>query len=237
MVAGADVVAAVPTLGADFVLLGEQLGALLGEPIEDEHTLADSCDTIQQTTTGLAYVSCDTGVVGFAASPDGMHHWALADNQVVEWFGPEAEPPATAGPLGLPSCGDPAATYCRLNAGTTVAGYLQAEAATNAYQFLATAPSTRIVASLTDLPADYDLYLEDGTGSIVAASVHEGTTPENVDQVLPAGTYVLYVHVDAARAFDADNPYQLTLSIEPASVVQDAPADEVGATAAYPTGL
>jgi hypothetical protein len=199
--------------------------------------LADTCDTIQQTTAGLAYVSCATGVVGFAASPDGMHHWALVDDQVVEWFGPEAEPPVTAGPLGLAACGDPAATYCRLQAGTSVVGYLQTEDATNSYQFLVTGPAVRIVASLTDLPADYDLYLEDGTGSIVAASVHEGTTPEMIDQVLPAGTYMLYVHVDPARAVDPDNGFQLTLSVEPADVVQEPPADQTGPTEAHTAGL
>ena len=237
IVAGLKVVAAVPSLGADFVLLSQQLGGLLGQPVESEQSLADGCGMSQRTTAGLAYVSCDTGLVGFAAWPDGMHHWALADDGVVEWFGPQSDPPATAGPLGLDMCGDPSATYCRLEPGASVAGYMQAAEATNAYQFVVTGPSMHIVASLTDLPADYDLYLQDGTGSIVGASVNEGTTPEQIDQVLSAGTYMLYVHVDAARPFDAENAYRLTLSMEPSSVVQEPAADDVGATAVDAAGL
>src|SRR3954454_16048094 len=38
----------------------------------------------------------------------------------------------------------------------------------------------RVQADLTDLPADYDLYLSDANGGVVGQSVHEGTTPEQL---------------------------------------------------------
>jgi hypothetical protein len=66
----------------------------------------------------------------------------------------------------------------------------------------------------------------DGRGAIIAASMHEGMTPETIDQVLPAGTYMLYVHVDPARPFDADNPYQLTLSLSQLDTVEAPPTDD-----------
>ena len=212
-------------LAADFSQLADGLGALIGAPLEAEQSFPDTCDTSQLTTTGLAYLVCSTGEVGFAALPDGLHHWALADGQLLEWIGPDLEPPWTAGPADLATCGDPTATYCRLAGDSTVGGYLQAAGATNAYQVMLSDP-TRLMVSLTDLPADYDLYLVDGTGAIIGQSVNEGSTPESIDQVLAPGTYIVYVHVDPARDFAPDDPYQLTLTQTRPGIVEAPPSDD-----------
>ena len=213
------------SFGLDFAVLQAQLGPIMGESIESEHSLPDTCDTVQLTTTGLAYLICETGEVGFAAGPDGLHHWALEDGLLLEWIGPELNPPATASPATLPGCGDEALTYCRIADGMLATGYLRDAGATNGYQVMLTGASTRLVASLTDLPADYDLYLVDGTGGIVVQSVQEGTTSEIIDQALPTGTYMLYVHVDPARAFDAETPYHLTLSLGAPNQVEAPPSE------------
>lgn len=213
-------------LAGDFSQLADDLGALVGVPLETERAFPDTCDTTQLTSTGLAYLDCSTGHVGFAALPDGLHHWALADGQLLEWIGPELEPPWTAGPADLVTCDDPSVTYCRLAADTPVGGYLPAPGATNSYQVMLRDASTRLVVSLTDLPADYDLYLVDGTGAIIAQSVQEGTAPETIDQVLPAGTYMVYVHVDPARAVAPDDAYRLRLSESSPGIVEAPPSED-----------
>jgi hypothetical protein len=77
-----------------FADLRTQLGDVMGNPVEAEHGNPDNCDTQQLTTTGLAFWRCSTNIMTFAAFPDGLHHWALVDGQVVEWIGPSADPPA-----------------------------------------------------------------------------------------------------------------------------------------------
>jgi hypothetical protein len=79
---------ALPVAVLGFAQLKAQLGEPMGNPLENEHGNPDNCDTQQQTSTGLAYWRCSTGLVTFAAAPDGLHHWALVDGRLVEWTGP-----------------------------------------------------------------------------------------------------------------------------------------------------
>ena len=83
-----------PTFVLGFATLSAALGDVMGSPVEDEHGTANGCDTQQLTTTGLAYWRCETNTMTFAAFPDGLHHWALLDGQIVEWEGPTPDPPS-----------------------------------------------------------------------------------------------------------------------------------------------
>jgi hypothetical protein len=81
-----------PTFVLGFATLSSALGDVMGSPVENEHGIQSGCDTQQLTTTGLAYWRCATNAMTFAAFPDGMHHWALINGQVLEWFGPSPDP-------------------------------------------------------------------------------------------------------------------------------------------------
>jgi hypothetical protein len=61
-------------------------------------------------------------------------------------------------------------------------------------------------------------------GTIRGQSTQDGTTPEYVDQVLPTGTYYVYVHVDPGRDADPTLPYTLNVSVQ-APVVGDSALD------------
>jgi hypothetical protein len=203
-----------------FAVLKSLLGSLMGDPIEGEHGVTDGCDTQQATTTGLAYWSCSTGVLVFAASPDGLHHWAWLGDHLAEWIGPSAVPPAaTNEAAAAPVClqpGDRPSNACPIADGATVTGFILDSGSTTAYRFDVPAPDTDVVAQLSDLPADYDLYLADATNALIGQSVLEGTTPRSIEQVLPQGTYYLYVHSDPARDVDPYDPYTLHLALAPA---------------------
>jgi hypothetical protein len=87
-----------PGQPAEFVFgigqLHQRLGAIMGVPLECEYVNPDNQDTLQHTTTGLAYYRPEINTPMFT---DGQTHWALSNNQVLMWRNPSVEPPrATA---------------------------------------------------------------------------------------------------------------------------------------------
>jgi hypothetical protein len=71
--------------------LHERLGPTMGVPLECEHVNPENGDTIQHTTTGLAYYRPEINTPMFT---DGQTHWALSDNQVLMWRNPSVVPPS-----------------------------------------------------------------------------------------------------------------------------------------------
>jgi hypothetical protein len=219
----ADPVAATLATGFSFVggfaSLNEQLGAIMGDPLESQRGDGNACDIQQLTTTGMAYWLCALGAPAFVASPDGSHHWALIGDQMVEWFGPTADPPSETTALTpiLPAnCMDPnvdLSTPCMLTDGASVLGFITSAGDTNTYRLDIGQSEAEAIVQLTDLPADYDLYLADNTGALLGASAQEGTAPETIDLSLTGGTYYVYVHSDPAREVAQDLPYRLSLIV------------------------
>jgi hypothetical protein len=70
--------------------LRDRLGATMGTPLECEHRDAQSGDTIQHTSTGLAYYRPSMNTAMFT---DGATHWALTSSTVVRWQGDSVTPP------------------------------------------------------------------------------------------------------------------------------------------------
>jgi len=133
---------------------------------------------------------------------------------------------------------------CTLANGITdTHGFLRASGTSNVYQFQTSDSGVHVVLNLNELPADYDLYMFDDNGQEVAASVHEGTVPANIDTIVDQpGTYWIYVVSDPGRAVDPDNPYHLHVEIQsqaPPPVIAAppvaAPAPELSPTAVPPT--
>jgi hypothetical protein len=214
--------AAPPQFVLGFAQLKQQLGPLMGDPLEDEHSSPDSCDTQQRTTNGLAYWRCSTNVMSFAAAPDGQFHWAWL-GKIISWRGDSPDPPADAvaatqidllqqaclAALNTNSAG------CELADGMSVVGFIGDAGQTNTYRFDVGETLTHVTADLTQLPADYDLYLADGQGTILGTSAQEGLTPEEIDTMLGPGAYYLFVHSDPGRPVDGVDPYTLQLSLAP----------------------
>jgi len=74
-----------------FAPLSEQLGDVMGDPIECPHPTTEGGDTVQQTSTGLAILRMPTGLPSFT---DGTTRWALtADQGLVSWMGTSLDPP------------------------------------------------------------------------------------------------------------------------------------------------
>ncbi len=79
-----------PRFQFGFAELKAQLGATMGDPVECEHANADNGDTLQQTTTGLAFYRKTTNTATFTNGPE---HWALTRSGVVQWQGDSPDPP------------------------------------------------------------------------------------------------------------------------------------------------
>jgi hypothetical protein len=219
-----------------FAFFKTQMGPLMGDPVELEHGNPDNCDTQQLTTTGLAYWRCASNLLSFAAFPDGQVHWAAVDQGLMEWVG-DADPPPDAPVIQAAQQGgnpDRPATaclaaaqvpslMCSMDDNPTALGTITETGETNTFHFSVPASGARVTVDLVDLPADYDLYLADASGAILAQSVQEGTTPEQVQMNVDGGDYYLYVHSDPGRPVDPQDPYQLDVSITN-PVAADAPA-------------
>jgi hypothetical protein len=109
---------------------------------------------------------------------------------------------------------EPGETPCTLADGSVVRGYLRRPGAVNVYRFEVAAPATTALVVLSELPADYDLYLTDEAGQVIAQSVNDGVYPEVVHPELPAaGSYFVHVFVDSTRPFVASAPYRLQLAL------------------------
>jgi hypothetical protein len=73
--------------------LKQQIGEVMGTPLECEHAASVQGDTVQQTSTGLAAYDSLTNTDTFT---DGWRHWALTSDGVVTWEGTESRPPVQA---------------------------------------------------------------------------------------------------------------------------------------------
>ncbi len=97
-IAAAPVEAAVAHCGAgespqfrfDLAFLKSQIGDIMGEPLECEHGNPDNGDTLQQTTTGLAFYRQHTSTPTFT---NGWDHWAWTASGLVYWVGNSIDPP------------------------------------------------------------------------------------------------------------------------------------------------
>jgi hypothetical protein len=83
-----------PTFALGMSELKQLVGDSMGSPVECEHPAANSGDTIQETTTGLAAYNHATNTATFT---DGWRHWALTQRGLVTWEGTQADPPSANG--------------------------------------------------------------------------------------------------------------------------------------------
>jgi len=94
--------------------------------------------------------------------------------------------------------------------GTPVEGYIAPTGDVDWYRFELT-ESMRLRIQLVDLPADYDLYVFDGSGRFRWASTWGRQLPEEVVVRVPAGVY--YLRLDGyAGAWNGETPYWLLVA-------------------------
>ena len=73
-----------PAFAAPLAALQGVLGDQMGSPVECAHLDPMSGDTIQQTSTGLAYIRAASGMPTFT---DGASHWGLSPEGLLAWGG------------------------------------------------------------------------------------------------------------------------------------------------------
>ncbi len=74
-----------------FADLKARLGSTMGDPVECEHANSANGDTLQKTSTGLAFYRMATNTATFT---NGVDHWALTARGLVQWQGDSPDPPA-----------------------------------------------------------------------------------------------------------------------------------------------
>lgn len=89
-----------PAFQFGFLALKQLIGAPMGDPLECEHGNPTNGDTLQKTSTGLAYYRKATNTPTFT---DGVDHWALTDAGIVTWTGDSPDPPGVVVPDTTPA--------------------------------------------------------------------------------------------------------------------------------------
>jgi hypothetical protein len=83
-----------PRFTFGFAALEERVGPTMGTPVSCEYADPNgSGDTLQDTTTGLAFWRKATNTATFT---NGWDHWAISDMGQVHWTDPSIDPPANA---------------------------------------------------------------------------------------------------------------------------------------------
>jgi hypothetical protein len=127
---------------------------------------------------------------------------------------PTRTPTATATRLPLDQF-EPNNTFDQatlVTAGAVVFAYMDSAVDADYYK-LSVQAGGRLALSLTQLPADYDLYLADPTRNVVAMSRYGGTANEYLFYTAPsAGTYYIYV-VGFNHAYEPAVPYRLIIQV------------------------
>ncbi len=127
------------------------------------------------------------------------------------------------------------ATACPLSDGAVVHGVLTDSSRVEFFTFTTDVPATHARITVSELPADYDLYLGDATSNLVASSVQDGLTPELIDADLPtAGLFFIYVVADPSVQPDPDQPYRLDLALQAPQAPASAPTPPPPAPATPP---
>ena len=86
-----------PTFSFGFADLNQDLGAVMGQPTECEHGVPSSGDTLQRTTTGVAFYQWCLNTSTFTRGPD---HWTGLRGGILHWTDsdPRPEVPVTRTP-------------------------------------------------------------------------------------------------------------------------------------------
>ena len=79
-----------PAFTFGIAALHDRLGAPMGTPVECENPNPENGDTLQRTTTGLAYYRPSINTSMFT---DGATHWALTETGLVLWRNQSVTPP------------------------------------------------------------------------------------------------------------------------------------------------
>jgi len=87
-----------PEFVLGFAFMKAQLGDVMGDPLECEHANPENGDTLQQTSTGLAFYRKSTNTPTFT---DGWTHWAWTATGLVTWTGARIDPPGIYPPLSV----------------------------------------------------------------------------------------------------------------------------------------
>lgn len=95
---------------------------------------------------------------------------------------------------------------------TDVFGLINPSGDNDYYRFVITTGGTA-TATLTNLPANYNLRIYNSSGSLLASSTLSGTNNESISRTYTPGTYYVRVNGQNSSAFNATNCYTLKVQL------------------------
>ena len=126
---------------------------------------------------------------------------------------------------------DSTSTAYAINFGTTYNSYIYTASDVDYYKVTASGAGT-IGVTLSNLPADYDLYLYNSSGTQVASSTNGSTTAESISYSAAAGTYYIKV-IGYNSAYSTSTAYALNATFAGSSGGSDPYEPNDSRSAAY----
>ncbi len=103
---------------------------------------------------------------------------------------------------------------------TDVKGLINPSNDNDYYKFIITTGGT-ITMTLTTLPSNYQLALQNSSGSVLQSSTNSGTTNETINRTVSAGTYYARVYPSGSSNWNASSCYMLRVQTGTASKMED----------------
>lgn len=133
----------------------------------------------------------------------------------------QAQFTTTAAPVVCPGIYDVSTNGTRSGAATIpfntdIKGLINVGSDNDYYKFVITTGGT-ISITLTTLPANYHLALQNSSGSVLQSSTNSGTTSETINRTVSAGTYYARVYPRNSSTFNATSCYTLRVQTGTAS--------------------
>jgi hypothetical protein len=146
---------------------------------------------------------------------------------------PLAAPGLRAVPYQQESCPEPNDGFpqaCPVSPPARLTGFIQTADDLDTFVVRVGAPG-RLLATLTNLPADYDIHVYDASAKLVAESQNEGTADDTIDtQIGAPGNYFIFVNFGRGD-LNPTAPYQLVVDLLGAGAIQGPPAADVSSAA------
>lgn len=173
------------------------------------------CSNSRISLGGLCY-SGETKMLDNGTSSDLLtfNTWTVFGDPSIQILPSGSTPPSTTDTY---EPNDTTAQAYQINLATAYNSYIASASDVDYYKFSTTQAGT-IKLNLTNLPADYNVYLYDSSGAQVGKSENSSTTAESITYNGTAGTYYAKI-IGNNGAYNTSTGYSLKVDFTPTTVV------------------
>lgn len=196
---------------------------------------ADSYDVDYKATSSSTWINAATATTSTSVNLSGLtagtsYDWRVrvncaagTGNYVQSQF-TTATPPVTCPGIYDVSTNGNRAGAATIPFNTDIKGLINPSGDNDYYKFVITTGGT-ITITLTTLPANYQLALQNSSGTVLQSSTKSGTNNETINRTVTVGTYYVRVYPSNNNSWNATNCY--TLKVQTGTAGRGEGGDEI----------